>query len=435
MAHIQDRWMRKSRDAAGKVILDDEGKPVMEKDPERFGKGARWRVRYMDPDGQERNRSFAKKVQADRFKVDVEADVQRGTYIDPDAGKVTFRKIAEEVIENRTLNPSTRAKMRQRLTKHVYPLIGSQEIGLLSQRPSIIQSLVKQLSRDLSPTTLTVIMAHVQLVFSVAISDKLIVQNPVITKTVVLPSVMKKKLVPWTADQVFDVADALPARYQAMVEVGTGVGLRQGEIFAFSPDDIDWLPGVAHIQRQVKILSNKLVFAPPKGGKPRDVPLPESVKIALAEHMRAVEPVTVTLPWVDVDGPPHTAQLFFTNVNGRAIHQATFLPVWRRALVQAGIVPPLLSGEKRGYAYREHGMHMLRHYFASVLLTEGESPKAVADWLGHGDGGALLLRTYAHLMPKSEQRMRKIIDAALRRPTAQDRFSADGPETARGVIE
>ncbi|MFF0862350.1 tyrosine-type recombinase/integrase [Nonomuraea sp. NPDC003560] len=430
MAHVEDRWMRKARGPDGKVLLDDRGRPVLEKDPTRYGKGSRWRLRYDGPDGREKNESFGRKVDADRRKIEVEADLQRGTYIDPDAGKVTFKAFAEEVIKNRTLNPSTRAKMHKRLATHVYPAIGGQELGRLAKRPSILQGLVTSLAEHLAPNTISVIMAHVNLVFTVAIDDELIVKNPLKSSAVVIPKATKKKLILWTADQVFDVHDALPERYQAMVDAGRGLGLRQGEIFAFSPDDIEWLPGVVHVQRQIKILNDRLIFALPKGDKPRDVPLSEGVKIALSEHMRRFEPVEVTLPWMKEDGPPHTARLFFANSFGRPVHPSTFLRTWHVALEQAGIVP-LKRREKRGNDFREHGMHMLRKYFTSVLLAEGESPKAVADWLGHADGGALLLRVYAHVLPKSEQRMRRIIDAAMRRPDS----AAGGPQAAQGRPE
>jgi integrase len=85
--------------------------------------------------------------------------------------------------------------------------------------------------------------------------------------------------------------------------------------------------------------------------------------------------------------------------------------------------------ENRGATFREHGMHAMRHFFASVLLTEGESPKAVAEWMGHTDGGVLLLKTYAHLMEKSVRRMRRVIDGALRRPDS----AANGPQTAQEI--
>ncbi|WP_433519060.1 tyrosine-type recombinase/integrase [Nonomuraea sp. CA-143628] len=424
--------MRKGRGPDGRVVLGDDGKPVLERHPDRYGRGKRWRLRY-DVGGREKNESFAKKTAADDRKKEVEADLLRGTYIDPNAGKVTFQRQAEEVIKNRTLDVTTRALMQERLAKHVYPVIGSKEIGLLSRRPSLVQHLVRSLeAAGLAPSYIEVIMAYVGLAFSVAIDDELIVKNPLKSKTVKLPKVEPKTLVPWTADQLFGVSGALPDRYQVTVDAGSGVGLRQGEIFGFSPDDIDWLPGVVHVKRQLKLLrqGGGLVFAPPKSGKPRDVPLAESVKVALAEHMRLFPPVEVTLPWGKPDGRSTTVRLFFVNTLGRPVHPATFLTVWQRALEQVGVVPPLGPGERRGHAYREHGMHMLRHYFASVLLTEGESVKAVADWLGHADGGALLLKTYAHLMPKSEERMRRAIDASrMRRESA-----ADGPETAHSVI-
>jgi integrase len=65
----------------------------------------------------------------------------------------------------------------------------------------------------------------------------------------------------------------LPDRYQILVALAAGCGLRQGEAFGLSVDDIDFLRGVIHVRRQVKLIHSRQVFAPPKGGKERDVPL------------------------------------------------------------------------------------------------------------------------------------------------------------------
>jgi hypothetical protein len=46
--------------------------------------------RYIDPDGNERAQDLARKQDADRFIASITADVLRGAYVDPDAGKVTF---------------------------------------------------------------------------------------------------------------------------------------------------------------------------------------------------------------------------------------------------------------------------------------------------------------------------------------------------------
>ncbi|MEV4752163.1 site-specific integrase [Streptosporangium sp. NPDC049248] len=379
-----------------------------------------------------------KKADADNFKKEVEADVLRGTYIAPDAGKVTFRKLAEDIIESRTLAPGTGGKMRERLAKHVYPVIGKKEIGLLARRPSMIQQLVKSMEKSgLAPSYIEVIMAHVGLVFSVAIGDELITKNPVKATAVVLPTVVKKKIKPWSMEQVWAAADALPRQFQATVSVGAGIGLRQGEIFGLSPDDIDWLRGVVEVRRQVKVIKGKLVFALPKGDKTREVPLAELVKVDLAEHMREFPPIEVTLPWADLDGDPETVKLFFSmpgNTYGGAIFRDRFNERWHTAIETAGIVPKLGPGEKRGQRFREHGMHALRHYFVSLLLAEGEAITAVSEWAGH-HSAKFTLDVYGHLMPSSEQRMRKTIDGALRRPTNEDRLEDHGPGTAQGVTE
>lgn len=433
MAHIDDRWMRRKRGPDGKPLFTEGGKPAMERDPVRFGKGKRWRVRYLDPAGEERNKSFDRKADAENFRNEVAADVLRGSYTDPTLGKTTFRKYAEDVIENRSLDPSTRETMGSRLENHVYPAIGKREMGLLARRPTMVQALVKRMEDGgLAPSYISTIMRHVAMVFAVAVEDGVVGKNPVKSSAVVIPKSTREKFVPWTAEQVLGMYDAMPDRYRAMVVAGAGLGLRQGEILAFSPDDIDWLRGVVTVRRQVKILSSRLVFAPPKGDKSREEPLPESVKLTLAEHMRLHEPLDVSLPWKTLDGKPHKARLFFSapgNAYGGAIYRDRINEVWHVALETAGIVPPLAKGAKRGHEYREHGMHMLRHYFASTLLTEGESIQAVSEWLGHHDP-TVTLRVYAHVMPTSGQRMRTLIDRALMRPTDQDH----GPVTAQEVV-
>jgi integrase len=58
-------------------------------------------------------------------------------------------------------------------------------------------------------------------------------------------------------------------------------------------------------------------------------------------------------------------------------------------------------------------MHAPRHFYASVLLDAGESIKSVSEYLGHADP-AMTLRVYAHLMPSSQERTRKLLDSALR---------------------
>src|SRR5205814_1925053 len=180
MAHVEDRWKREGR----------------------HGTGKRWRVRYLDPDGKERSRSFDRKADAERFKDTTAADVRRGTWMDPDAGKITLRKYAEGWLAGQTQHQaSTRESVEQRLRVHVYP------------------------------------------------------------------------------------------------DLGAGLGLRQGEILGLAVEDVDFLRKVVHVRRQVRIVRARLVFALPKGGKERDIPLPGTVALALAAHLADHPAAPVTLPW------------------------------------------------------------------------------------------------------------------------------------------
>lgn len=177
---------------------------------------------------------------------------------------------------------------------------------------------------------------------------------------------------------------------------------------------------------QVKCVRGRLVFAPPKGGKVRDVPLPGRVAAELTEHMALTPPVEVTLPWLRPDGKLVTKQLLFSGSRGNAVRSTVFnTDVWKPALVEVGVIPAPAKGAKHGAA-REHGMHALRHYFASVLLDAGENIKVLSSYLGHADPG-FTLRIYTHLMPSTDGRARKAVDSTY---DALDPHS-DGPQTAQ----
>src|SRR6266542_3579380 len=47
--------------------------------------------------------------------------------------------------------------------------------------------------------------------------------------------------------------------------------------------------------------------------------------------------------------------------------------------------------------------HLCRHHFASLCLMSGVDVQTVSSWLGHSDGGALLLKTYGHLLNAHRQ--------------------------------
>lgn len=275
----------------------------------------------------------------------------------------------------------------------------------------------------LAPSYVRVIHANLSALLTAAVDDERITRNPCQAGSVKLPRNEPGKVVPWTSEMVLAVREALPDRYRVMVTLGAGLGLRQGEIFGLAVDDVDFLRGVVHVRRQVKVVGNKQLYATPKNGKARDVWLPSLVRDELAAHLAAHPAVSVELPWKRHDDDDQQVvqehRLLLRTRESTAL-QRNYINarLWKPALRAAGVEPS-----------RANGMHALRHFYASVLLDAGESVRALAEYLGHSDPG-FTLRVYTHLMPASEERTRRAVDQALSGESAQD----DGPTTAQPPV-
>lgn len=388
MARIYDRWWK---------TIDGAKVPTKAHGAER-----RWQVRYEDPDGRERTRTFTRKPDAQRFLEGVTADLVTGRYVDPDAGRVTLRTFGEQWLAAQVFDVTTRANVTSRLNVHVWPHLGDLELRAI--KPSTIQSWIGERVRaGCAPSHVRVVLTNLSSILAAAVADGKIPANPCASPTVKAPRVDRRKVVPWTVAQVQAIEAGHPGRYRAVPTLASGCGLRQGETFGIAVEDVDFLRHTVHVRRQVKLVKGRPVFAPPKGGRERDVPLPESVAFALSEHLRRFPPVKVTLPWRDHGGELRTVTLVFTTPHGQPVNRNRYNDdVWKPALAAAGIEPT-----------RDHGMHACRHHYASVLLDGGVSVRALAEYLGHADPG-FTLRVYSHLMPQTEDRARAAVDAARR---------------------
>jgi len=364
-------------------------------------KGLRYDVRYRDPNGAFRTQTFDKKAKADDFAATVEADMLRGVFIDPAAGKVTLKSYGTEWLEAQTFDRSTREAVAIRLRLHIFPVLGGRELRNI--KPSTVQAWLRGME-SLAPRTRQVIFANLSTILSAAVDDEIIAKNPCRAPSVTRPRPVHTKVVPWPLERVPLVRAALPPRYQVLVTLGFGLGLRQGECFGLSVDDIDWLRGTVEVCRQVKMFGGQWkTFALPKGHKTRKVPLPPAVRDDLAAYLARFPAIEVELPYGEPDSDPRSARLVVSTRESGALDRGYINQrIWKAALIDAGVEPT-----------RENGMHALRHLYASVLLDGGESIKAVSEYLGHSDPG-FTLRTYTHLLPSSDERTRHLIDAAFR---------------------
>lgn len=408
--HIQDLWF-----APG----PRGGKP---RPTARHGKGRRWKARYTDPDERERSRSFARKLDAERFLTEVEHSKLSGSYLDPDAGRVTLRSRIPLWLDGLTCDPTTRHHIEGRVNRHLLPKLGDKRLDVLVKSPSLIQAWVAGL--PVGASYAQQLLADLAAVLDQAVADSLIPRNPCKNAVVRAPRVVKRKLVPWTRERVAAVRAELPERYQALTDACGGLGLRQGECFGLSLAEVDWLKRSVHVRMQVRLhMGVTPVFGPPKGGKDRHVPLPSQVSLPLAAHLERFPAVAVTLPWLKPDGKPHTEELIFTGDKGGPLNRAAFnTKIWGPARRRAGVP----DGKDADAA----GMHQLRHYYASALLRGGIDIKRLQSYLGH-HSAAFTIDVYGHLQANDHEASLRQIEAALAAPEG----ASETMQNLKGLVE
>jgi integrase len=220
--------------------------------------------------------------------------------------------------------------------------------------------------------------------YDAAVDDGFTAANPV--RRAKRPRVDLEPVVPFSPDEVNRLAEAAPDWFEVALTLGAGCGLRQGEATGLTVDRVDFLRRELRVDRQL---------VTPAAGDPALGPLKTRTSYR-----------TVPLADVALDGLAVHLERFGTSDGGLLLHEGgrpmrrqRFGQVWRSLRARAGLP--------------EARFHDTRHTFASILLSAGVSVPATAEYMGHT--GAVLLKTYAHLMPDDHDRARGAVQAAFAR--------------------
>jgi integrase len=397
---------------------------------ERWGKGKRYRVAGIPG---VKDRSFEKLEGPEGAKAwlaKAQHESTAGEFVDPRRGQMLLRDyIEQEWWPRRDYdNPSTEATVRGRVWTHIVPHLGHHQLNGIKTKQ--LGEWLKALKATAGAGTGNEAWRYLSAIFQAAIDDERLTRNPCRKQTTLrVPARPPAKARAWTKERVLAVQASMDERFQLCVDLGVGAGLRSGEVFGLSVDDIDFTGQRILVRRQVKKVGAKLAFALPKGEKTRVVPVPEYLLKRIRESLDQRPAQPVTLPWQDPRPPttdreveeraPQTHALILTAARGGAIRRDGFdTRVWKPALAAAGVIPPPVETKqpirhrpgvtRTVLTYeesRENGFHALRHTFASVQLDAREPIVAVSKWLGHADP-SITLRIYAHMMPEADGRGR-----------------------------
>lgn len=338
-----------------------------------------WRARWREyPGGPQRTKQFARKIDADRFLVDVQHRLLTGTYTPPSAGQVTVAAYAEEWVSRRTWAPATRERVERDLRLYITPRLGDRPLASL-RRPHI-EEWVKGL--PLAPSSANAVYRTLRALLSTAVDDERIPRNPATGAKVADGDV--PPFVPLTAEEIRAISHGADAHIRAAVVLVAGTGLRQGELFGLAVDRVNFLRRELRVDQQLWSPDRgEPVLRPLKSKRSyRTVVLSDIVLEVLAAHV----------------------ERYGTGDHGLVFHADRApigrAPGWR-----------LIEKATKNAGLQGHAWHDLRHHHASDLLSKGVNPAKVAERLGHDL--KTLLTTYAHVMPKDDDRVRSIVDETL----------------------
>ena len=225
----------------------------------KHGQGRnRWRARWRDPAGRQRTRSFARKVDAERFLLGVEDAKLRGAYVDPGAGKVNFGEWAERWYKTTAgLKPSTRHTYRQLLDYQVLPTFGKATLAGVDML-LVREWLAALVEAELSPSRIRNAHQVLSQVLATAVEANRLARNP--AKGVRLPRIVRREMHFLTAAQVEQLAAAITVPFPLLVRFDAYTGLRAGELAALRVGRLDLLRGTCEVVESATEVANKLVW-------------------------------------------------------------------------------------------------------------------------------------------------------------------------------
>jgi hypothetical protein len=131
-----------------------------------------FRACWRDPAGGQKSKSFRTKREANAFLAEVEAALNRGTYIDPHAGRVRFGDFAHQWLQTRAVEARTAERTLSLMRTHVLLKLANWPIAKVDFMS--VQEWVTTLGWELAPATLAKCHSLLVMVLRTAVQAKLI---------------------------------------------------------------------------------------------------------------------------------------------------------------------------------------------------------------------------------------------------------------------
>jgi integrase len=261
----------------------------------------------------------------------------------------------------------------------------------------------------LAPATVQKAYQTLSKVLRGAVDAGLLAQTP--CRRIELPRIEREETRFLAPAEIAQLADAIDARYGALVLVASYCGLRIGELAGLRRAQVDLeAHTIRVIENAVEVHGHLVRGAPKTKAGRRTVPVAPTIAAALEQHL-----VTYT--------PPGPEAPVFAGAGGGTLRAAAWRSrFWTPATRAAGLSP-----------LRVHDM---RHTAVALWIAAGANPKQLAAWAGH-TSVAVVLDRYGHLFEGHEAAVLSRLDAFAECVSVPPRVATDQevPRVSRGFSE
>ena len=314
-------------------------------------------------------RGFATKKEALGF----ERDFLEKQSANPD---MTFQNLYEIYMEDMAarLKQSTLLTKKAVLQTHILPFFGSKPINeIKASDVRRWQAKLMSSPNNYSQTYLKKINTELNCIINYAKRFYDLNTNPC-GKAGTIGKAKAEEMDYWTYDEYIAFREGVKDKPLSYIcfEVLYWTGMREGELLALSPTDIDFDNKLISINRTYQRIGGKDVFTSPKTRKSkRKIPIPDFLCQELSDYIQSRY-------MLDAD-----ERLF---------------PVTKSYLSHEMIRGCKNTGVKK------IRIHDIRHSHASLLINQGCDALVLADRLGH-EKVSTTLNTYSHLFPHKQQEL------------------------------
>ena len=390
-------------------------------------RGKSWTV-YVYHKGQRKTKACETRADAEQLALEIRRAHGRGAFnlSAPESPQVTtFRDVAEEWLERyakRHCRPATYEGYARLLRQQAFPLFGATPFDAVTRRD--VEALANSMSdRGLSKSTIKFCVGAVRGVYNDAIDHGAKLTNPAARPGKFLKDKTDRrlKIVPLTAEEVERLLRAaqeidqeradrpmkeVSPSFHLFLLTAVRTGLRLGELMGLQWGDLDFAGRFIEVKRQW----NRGAYSPTKSGKGRRVDMSLQLSGALRQAMdsRRVE--------LAIQGKePEPEEPIFRNSVGKPLQESN---------VRRRLLTPCLQHA----GLRQISPHIIRHTFASLLLSNGEPIVYVKEQLGHASI-QLTVDTYGHLIPGANKAAVDRLDdpSCISSATNRRATTAEGP--------